>query len=636
MFDKEKQYALHKEHLVIDIFERGFSIEALKKGTWVSENEVGKIVYQNSNTQQSLPIRPFFYINENIARFVAIVLAECYVDRSQIVLYHTSEQIINLFTEFCKELGLPIKHERAKNEWKITVRKAGTLMKVLHDAFEVPIYENRKSSHVTMPKVIQAAPMNILAAYIGAYIDCEGYVAKHRSTLEITSASEKNIIQLGYSFLRIGVNGSFSKAYGQATNSSRPKKRMYHTLTITGVPFLKTILEKVPITDERKKKRLQEVTSGLTNTNNDVIPVGSIIRSLREQGGYFQRDLGIQGTITDYEDGSTIPSRVALGKIVRTFETLCLENNKELTHLQTLAKSDIFWEKVVSIKKEDGYQGYVYDLTIKEMHNFIAGQGAFIVHNTTTSMNLSAYLAMNGKKTLLVDFDPQSNATAGMGVTHAPHETMYHALLAGVPVESVVKNTQLSNFWMIPSSQDLAGALIEIVEVENREWLLRKALQKIASQYDFIVIDLAPSLNLLTINGLLAADEVIIPVQCEYFSLEGLSQLLSTIEMLKNNLNHPLKVAGALLTMYDKRERLSREVAREVRRRFPHVVYSVEIPRSVSLAEAPSFRKPVVLYNPQSSGALAYERLAREVIGEKERESLALTTEKDFNILRLI
>jgi len=238
------------------------------------------------------------------------------------------------------------------------------------------------------------------------------------------------------------------------------------------------------------------------------------------------------------------------------------------------------------------------------------------VGKTTTAMNLSAYLALVGKKTLLIDFDPQFNATIGVGVAHAPDETIYHLLLAGQAEERAVKATSIYNFEIIPASADLAGALIELVNLPEREFYLKNFINKISPRYDFIFIDLGPSLNLLTINGLIAADEVLIPIQCEYYSLEGLSQLLATIELIRNNLGHDLKIAGALLTMYDRREKLSRDVAKEIRRRFPHKIFDVEIPRSVALAEAPQFKKPIMLYAPQSSGALAYERLAKEIIGE--------------------
>lgn len=251
------------------------------------------------------------------------------------------------------------------------------------------------------------------------------------------------------------------------------------------------------------------------------------------------------------------------------------------------------------------------------------------VGKTTTAMNLSAYLAMLGKKTLLVDFDPQFNATVGLGVTHMPEETIYHALLMGQTAERVVKLTYLANLEMIPASPDLAGALVELIEVEDREFRLRKFLEPLLPRYDFITIDLGPSVNLLTINGLLGADEVLIPVQCEYYSLEGLDQLLDTIKLIRENLGHPLKVTGALLTMYDKRERLSREVAREIRKRFPYHVFEVEIPRSVSLAEAPRFKKPIMLFAPQSSGAFAYERLAREIIGEPLYRELMISEETE-------
>ncbi len=236
------------------------------------------------------------------------------------------------------------------------------------------------------------------------------------------------------------------------------------------------------------------------------------------------------------------------------------------------------------------------------------------VGKTTTAMNLSAYLAMTGRKTLLIDFDPQYNATVGLGVRHEADETIYHILLAGQAPERAIKDTYLANLQMIPASPDLAGALVELVNLPDREWYLRNFIERVRGNYDFILIDLGPSLNLLTVNGLASADEILVPIQCEYYSLEGLSQLLTSVDLIKNNLGHEIKSVSALLTMYDKREKLSREIAREVRRRFPYKVYEAEIPRSVALAEAPSFQKPIMLYAPQSPGALAYERLAQELI----------------------
>lgn len=239
------------------------------------------------------------------------------------------------------------------------------------------------------------------------------------------------------------------------------------------------------------------------------------------------------------------------------------------------------------------------------------------VGKTTTAMNLSAYLAIMNKKVLLVDFDSQFNATSGLGVSHNSDETIYHALLGGKRSHEVIKPTHLTNLHLVPASQDLAGALVELVSTSEREFFLRKFVDDVRGGYDFIVVDLGPSLNLLTINGLLASDEVIIPVQCEYYSLEGVGQLVKTIELIKKNIGHDIKIGGALLTMYDKREKLSREVADEIRQNFPHYVYKTEIPRSVALAEAPSFRRPVVLYAPQSSGAVAYEELAKEVVEQE-------------------
>jgi len=242
------------------------------------------------------------------------------------------------------------------------------------------------------------------------------------------------------------------------------------------------------------------------------------------------------------------------------------------------------------------------------------------VGKTSTAVNLGAYLAHLGRKVLLVDFDPQANASSSLGtdpktITHS----VYHGMIGtGNPFELVLP-TQVKNLFLVPSEQNLSGALVELVGVPEREYYLRKFLNRLRHEYDYILIDLPPSLSLLTVNGLTASDEVLIPVQAEYFGLEGLGQLLSTIDMLKGGIALNLSVAGAVLTMYDRRERLSREVAREVRRHFPHHVYAVEIPRNVSLAEAPSFGKPISLYAPASKGAFAYGRLAKEVLAQEKK-----------------
>lgn len=242
------------------------------------------------------------------------------------------------------------------------------------------------------------------------------------------------------------------------------------------------------------------------------------------------------------------------------------------------------------------------------------------VGKTSTAINLGAYLAHLGRKTLLVDFDPQANASSGLGVDpKTVTRSVYHGIIGAGNSLGLVLPTSVQNLFLVPSEQNLAGALVELVDMPEREYYLRKFLNRLRHEYDYILIDLPPSLSLLTVNGLTASDEVLIPVQAEYFGLEGLGQLLSTIDMLKGGVTLNLSVAGAVLTMYDRRERLSREVAKEVRRHFPHHVYVVEIPRNVSLAEAPSFGKPISLYAPASKGAFAYERLAKEVLAQEKK-----------------
>ncbi len=196
-------------------------------------------------------------------------------------------------------------------------------------------------------------------------------------------------------------------------------------------------------------------------------------------------------------------------------------------------------------------------------------------------------------------------------------KSIYHGIIGAASPEEITKPTAIYNYHLIPAAPHLAGMLIELVGEPEREYFLRKFVNRVRHEYDYILIDLPPSLSLLTVNGLVAADEVIIPVQAEYYSLEGIGQLLETIELIRNNLGHPIRVSGALITMYNKREHLSREVAKNLRDHFPHRVFEVEIPRSIALAEAPSYGMPILLYRPDSNGAAAYKKLAEEIIREE-------------------
>jgi len=249
------------------------------------------------------------------------------------------------------------------------------------------------------------------------------------------------------------------------------------------------------------------------------------------------------------------------------------------------------------------------------------------VGKTTTALNLGAFLARKGKTVLLLDLDPQANLTSGVGyrplVKNSQEEekitkkkkkrpTIYNVLIGESKIPEAFIVTKLENLFLVPSSLDLAGAEIELVNKMSREALLKEALKDIKDYYDYIFIDCPPSLGILTINALVAANKVMIPIQCEYFALEGLSQLSKTLEMVKNNLNSTLQVGGAVLTMYDKRTRLSKAVEDEVRKFFKRKVFNTVIPRNVKLSEAPSFGKPIFLYDRKASGSLAYRRLANE------------------------
>ena len=238
------------------------------------------------------------------------------------------------------------------------------------------------------------------------------------------------------------------------------------------------------------------------------------------------------------------------------------------------------------------------------------------VGKTTTSINLSAYLAMAGKKVMLVDLDPQANATSGIGINkHDIQKSTYHVLLEELSISDILQKTMVDNLLLAPSNLDLTGAEVELVGVMGREYRLKRALQKEKENYDFVIIDSPPSLGLLTINGLCAADSVIIPVQCEYYALEGLTQLHNTIRLVKENLNPVLGIEGVLLTMADFRTNLTKEVIQEARDHFKDKVYHTVIPRNIRLTEAPSFGKPISLYDGNSLGAQKYAELCQEVLG---------------------
>jgi chromosome partitioning protein len=235
---------------------------------------------------------------------------------------------------------------------------------------------------------------------------------------------------------------------------------------------------------------------------------------------------------------------------------------------------------------------------------------------TTSAVNISTYLALAGKKVLLIDLDPQANATSGLGIDkHKVEKSTYHILLEELAVKESIQATAIKNLFLAPSNLDLTGAEVELVGVLGREYRLKKALQIEKGNFDFILIDAPPSLGLLTINALCAADAVLIPVQCEYYALEGLTQLLNTVNLVKRNLSPEIEIEGVFLTMADFRTNLTREVIQETRNFFKEKVYQTVIPRSIRLSEAPSFGQPIALYDKESIGAQKYAELTREIFG---------------------
>ena len=245
------------------------------------------------------------------------------------------------------------------------------------------------------------------------------------------------------------------------------------------------------------------------------------------------------------------------------------------------------------------------------------------VGKTTTAVNLSTILAKRGKKVLMIDADPQGNATSGLGIDKDVNFSVYDVLVDDIEIENTVQQTMVKNLEVCPSNINLAGAEVELVSMMSREQRLKEKIDNQKDKYDYIIIDCPPSLGLITLNAFTASDSVLIPVQCEYYALEGLGQLINTINLVKKHLNKDLTVEGALLTMFDIRTNLSNQVVKEVNKYFENKVYKTVIPRNVRLSEAPSYGMPISVYDPKSKGAKSYDKFVKEFIKKNEEEQKA-------------
>jgi len=246
------------------------------------------------------------------------------------------------------------------------------------------------------------------------------------------------------------------------------------------------------------------------------------------------------------------------------------------------------------------------------------------VGKTTTAVNLAASLAANDLRVLLIDSDPQGNSTSGLGIEKTPEiKTLYDALLGGMDISQTIQRTDCDGLDLIPADKNLVAANLDLVDLPNREHRLHEIIQTVRDRYDYILVDCPPALDLLTLNGLVAADSVLIPIQCEFFALEGISQLMDTVDRVRESFSRPLQIEGILLTMYDERTNLARQVADDLKDFFADQVLTTVIPRSIRLSEAPSYGKPILMYDPRSRGAESYIKLAKEILANEQRRRQA-------------
>ncbi|CAI27428.1 Sporulation initiation inhibitor protein soj [Ehrlichia ruminantium str. Welgevonden] len=259
----------------------------------------------------------------------------------------------------------------------------------------------------------------------------------------------------------------------------------------------------------------------------------------------------------------------------------------------------------------------MYIISMSKVFGIVNQKGG--VGKTTTSINLATAFAIVNKKTLLIDLDPQGNSSTGFGITYQQRtNTVYEVLINNIPTSSAIIKTEIPNLDLLPSTVDLSAAEVELTQVQKREFVLKNSLSEIKTSYDYIFIDCPPSLGLLTVNALIAANAVIIPLQCEFFALEGLSHLIKTIELIKKHLNPSLSIEGIILTMYDKRNKLSEQVEEDIRKYLKESVYKTVIPRNVRLSEAPSHGKPAIIYDFKCAGSQAYIYLAKEILKRQQ------------------
>lgn len=592
---KKEEYSFNYGR-IIDYLLEGIPVSVFNSLEF-DEKLIESLVYENRFYKKSVPVTPkVLKLNKNFVDFISILIAEGAINKSYISIENMDDSIINKVIKIC--VGFNLKYDiKIKDKKKIVTIKCGmTFNQILSDLFEIPIIGNRKSFKVKIPNIILNS--KFLSTYLSTLIDCDGYINKRSPLVEITTASKENAIRLHYAFLQYGIVSSIKAAYKKATNSPNPKLRKYYFLSISGSNNFRRLSDIIKLEVKHKRDLFEKYLKIKNNTNIDSLPLGFLVKKIRVENNLPQGDLGVQGTISDYENGRNMPSFCAIKSINTILEKKQIHDG----FLKLISNSDLFFDRVKTVGLIK-HNGFVYDLTVEGTHNFIAGEGGFISHNTSTTLNLGAALNHFGRDVIIVDGNLSTpNLGLHLGVYSVP--ISLHDVLKG-------KNRIEESVYMHNSGIKLLPAGISLKDLRDANPdKLRRILPSLDGLADIVLVDGAAGLGREALAVLNAVDDVLIITNPEIPSVTDSLKTIKIAEKLGK------AVRGIIVTRTGSESDLALE---NVAALLGKPIIGV-IPEDDSMKNALSKKSAVIHTDPKSRSAIAYKRLAAYLIGLKYEE----------------